>query len=767
MTRPALDAGRVSAYLDRLGSPELRHDAEGLARLQSAHLMAVPFHNLLLLANDGQPWSLPPLPQVVDGAIAGLGGNCDRTTPPFAALLSAIGFDAHLAAATVRERGDHFVCIVHIDGRRHLCDVGNGHPYLRPWDLDGPAQEQAFVGWRFRFEPAAPEGPTLLRVFPDGSQRPVYVVDPTPQAYDAFRPMVIEHYTRPGFGPFLTGLRATRIQPDAMLTLRDQEYARDTRFGRSVRRLAGREGVQALLTERIGLPAGLVRAALEVLHRRHPELLEEPRWWALGRGRCQDSAGEPPPPRDAVPDVLVSVATVGRPASVRRLLDTLRDELRASGYPGRVGVLLVENHAPAEPAPGIEPQPFPIHTVPIDALRPALDRAAAAGVLPPPGERPPAPIGAAREAQIAALHAHLHTPNDALPHPSRHPVVVWMVDDDVAFQQLGPHGQIARHTNLLYRAARMWSALPQHAVVLGTFTGDPPIPGLDTLGGQLHDLAESLALMLRLGPDAGWTPPPPPPPTFDAYYDLTEARAPDAQGVWPYAPRRAGARVREVALELLRDLPRLVDGQQLTRPLVWDGHEADPRPSLRRGGNTLFLDLDALFRWPTPALAAADGVTTRRADTVWAALAQADDPCAVVEATLPLLHGREDQAASAGHPTSEGAAHRAAAQVRGVALARAVAEGRPVEEELPAREARVRAHRRLLRVRLANLRVAVHRLTAWGEPELDLAVVQADAVLDTLDGMAAAGDPTPGDPAELRAFLAGLPDAVRAWRGGW
>jgi arylamine N-acetyltransferase len=110
--------------------------------------MAVPFHNLLLLANDGRPWGLQALHEVVDEAIAGVGGNCDRTTPPFTALLQAVGFDARLAAATVREPGDHFVSIVHVDGERFLCDVGNGHPYLRPWDLDGPVQEQSFQGWR-------------------------------------------------------------------------------------------------------------------------------------------------------------------------------------------------------------------------------------------------------------------------------------------------------------------------------------------------------------------------------------------------------------------------------------------------------------------------------------------------------------------------------------------------------------------------------------------------------------------------------------------
>ena len=765
--RPAeLDNWRVDAYLARLGTPEVRHDAVGLARLQAAHLMAVPFHNLLLLANDGRPWGLQPLHQVVDEAIAGVGGNCDRTTPPFAALLRAVGFDTWLAAATVREPGDHFVCVVRLDGHRFLCDVGNGHPYLRPWNLDGPAQEQSFQGWRFRFDPAAPRGPTLLRELPDGAVKTVYVVDPAPCTYDDFAPMVTAHYTRAEFGPFLNGLRAVGIRLDVVLTLRDADYARDTRFGRTVRRVAGREAVRALLTERFVLPSPLVDDALEVIGRRRPELFVEPRWFALGRGHALDSVGVEPPAREDVPDVLVSLATVGRGPAVRRLLDSLGEEVRASRYPGRVGVLIVENHDLAEAVHEPDPSGIAVHRVAIKDTRRALDRAAEAGVLPPVGDRLPLPIGAAREAQLAALRAHLDAPVGRLPHPSEHPLVVWMVDDDLSFQQLDPRGRIARHTHLLFRVARFWSGLPQHGVVLGSFTGDPPVPGLDSLGGQLHDLVENLSRMLRHGPEAAWDPPTAPPPTFDAYYDLTEAPAVLRDYVWPYTPQWAGAPIRDVALQLLHDLPRLVDGQQLTRPLVWDGTDVAPQPSLRRGGNALFLDLDALFRWPTPVLTTADGVTTRRGDTVWAALAQAEEPGTVVEATLPLLHGREGQAARPADLPTEQAVHTTA-QVRGVVLARAVAGARDVGHELPAREARVTAQRRELRRRLVDLRQQVLELRAWSAPNLDVSVAEGLKVLDTLDRLASAGEPLPGDPGELNAFLARLPEAVRAWRGGW
>jgi arylamine N-acetyltransferase len=762
-----LDGDRVDAYLARLGVPEVQHDVAGLAMLQSAHLMSVPFHNLLLLASDGRFQELPALQEVVDDAIAGVGGVSDRTTPPFAALLKAVGFDAQLAAATVQAPGDHLVCVVKTGGQRFLCDVGNGHPYLRPWALDGALQEQSFHGWTFRFDPLAPGGPTLRRVLPNGSVEGVYVVDPTPRAYNDFAPTVGAHYMRAGAAMHDMSLRATCIQPDAVLTLEDEEYVRHSRFGRSRRRVAGRDSVSALLTERFGLCPQRVRAALHVVSLRRPELFAEPRWFSLGRGMINPGAEVDPPAHEDVPDILVCFATVGRQTSARLLLETLSEEVRESRYPGKVGVLVVENHDLQRPTYLADAPGFVVHRVPISALRPALDRAARLGVLPALGDRVPVPIGAAREAQVAAIRAHLDTPIPGLPHPAEHPVVVWMVDDDVAFQQVDENGRVGRHTHLLYRAARYWSALPGAAVVLGTFTGDPPIPALDGLGGQLRDLVANAGRLLELGPRGPWAPPPAPPPVVDAYYDLSESADSGRRAVWPYAPTQEGASVRSVALTLLTDLPRLLDGQQLTRPLLWDGRDTPPAPSLRRGGNALFLDVDALFRWPTPVLQSSDGVLTRRADTVWAALASAENPGTVVEATLPLRHVREGQSPPLSPFCGAQASADAAAQVRGVVLARSLADGRAVARELPARELKVTSQRRELCVALGDLRAQLARLADWGDAEIDAAIAQGAAVLDTLERYAAASEPPPGQAIELEAFLDALPRAIRAWRGAW
>ena len=741
---------RLDAYLAALGSPTVEHTVDGLARLQQAHLRAVPFHNLLLLANQGRPFPLQPLEAVIDHAIEGVGGNCDRTTPPFIALLTALGFDATLIAATVNELGDHFAGLVTIDGQRFLCDVGNGHPYLDPWNLDGGTQTRTWLGWTFRFEPNHPHGPTLFRQLPTGWKR-VYTVHPLPQPYGAFEGIVRAHYTRPGFGPFFSSLRAVRLTDHALLTLRDHAYGRDSRLGRSTRRLVTAEALHQALTGPFRLHPPLVADALSVLERRKPALFARPSW--------VDQVDLPVPlrvDRADVPDILVSVATIGRPEALKRLLTTLDQERRASGYPGRVGVLVVHNHDEGPPE-GTDT----VHHVPIGAAWSHLERTAELGLLPAPNALP-LPIGSAREAQLAILRAHFDAPRPGLPHPADHPTVVWMLDDDMAFAQHGPNG-VTRSTHLLFRVARAWATLPEQAVVLGTYTGDPPIPALDGLGGQLDDLTRLLRDLASVTPDSSWNPsisrrmP-------EDYYDLATAPPSGARGSW-----LVSGPAREVALDLICQLPRLLDGQQLTRPLVWDGIDHPPRSSVRRGGNTVFLDLDALFRWPTPVLGCADGVQTRRADTIWATLAGADDPAAVREITLPLLHGRAGQRPQLPRRIHADALTRRAtqattAQVRGTALARAVACGDP-EQRLRRREQRVTEHRQELVNGLERLELALCGLHVWDDAQVDAAVERAKAVVHQL--RLRSQPPTPGDPSEFTAFLDRLPTAIQAWRQAW
>jgi len=132
----------AAAYLARLGldaAPPV--DAAGLAILQQAHLVAVPFENL-------DVWEGAPTPCDEGAAIAKIverrrGGWCFELNGAFAVLLERLGFPVTRVAATVL-RGeptplpDHLTLVVALD-RPYLVDVGFGvGTPRRPLPLDGP-----------------------------------------------------------------------------------------------------------------------------------------------------------------------------------------------------------------------------------------------------------------------------------------------------------------------------------------------------------------------------------------------------------------------------------------------------------------------------------------------------------------------------------------------------------------------------------------------------------------------------------------------------
>src|SRR5262245_17714459 len=115
---------RVVDYLARLDLTmgEASCDADGLARLQEAHLRCVPFENLSI--HLGEPIQLDD-----DWIVAKLvdrrrGGFCFEMNGGFAALLDALGFDVSLHEGRVYKgdgtpgiRFDHLVLSVDLGSR--------------------------------------------------------------------------------------------------------------------------------------------------------------------------------------------------------------------------------------------------------------------------------------------------------------------------------------------------------------------------------------------------------------------------------------------------------------------------------------------------------------------------------------------------------------------------------------------------------------------------------------------------------------------------
>ncbi|WP_406097830.1 arylamine N-acetyltransferase [Kitasatospora purpeofusca] len=156
MDEPTQDAEiptdeQVAAYLARIGAERpARAGAAELARLQEAHLDAVPFENLSI--HLGEPVVLEPgalLEKVVGRR---RGGFCYELNGAFAVLLRALGYRVELLAARVfdgAEPGppfDHLALRAEADGVAWLVDVGFGRFARRPLRLDERGRQQDPAG---------------------------------------------------------------------------------------------------------------------------------------------------------------------------------------------------------------------------------------------------------------------------------------------------------------------------------------------------------------------------------------------------------------------------------------------------------------------------------------------------------------------------------------------------------------------------------------------------------------------------------------------
>ncbi|WP_420452935.1 arylamine N-acetyltransferase family protein [Ilumatobacter sp.] len=151
----------VDSHLARIGleRTDIETGGEGLARLQRAHMAAVPFENLDIALGDGVPHDVDlALERILGGR---RGGWCFALNSTFALLLEALGFDVVLLGAAVLLDGpsttiDHLALEVaggEGDLVPHLVDVGFGDSFDIPLALNdrspqdgGPARFQLIDG---------------------------------------------------------------------------------------------------------------------------------------------------------------------------------------------------------------------------------------------------------------------------------------------------------------------------------------------------------------------------------------------------------------------------------------------------------------------------------------------------------------------------------------------------------------------------------------------------------------------------------------------
>ena len=225
----------------------------------------------------------------------------------------------------------------------------------------------------------------------------------------------------------------------------------------------------------------------------------------------------------------------------------------------------------------------------------------------------------------------------------------WVLDDDVVLEGLSSGSDGATRVEQVdYISAIKGLKQTGNGVVLGEVVGDPPLPVLNCVRTQIVDLYHNLLQMASLNPDDPY------PDRLqedrqqrleapDYYYDLSGAHTNHLESPFWYEPIDRCASVRSALQEMVSQLPEILRGGQVFRPLA-AAVSHDPgfegRPSLNRGPNTLVFDLQALRNFPN-AVPTIEGSDTRRSDMVWSLLNHFVAGRGVVQAPLPVRQQRE------------------------------------------------------------------------------------------------------------------------------
>lgn len=161
-------AFNLPAYMERIRLPaRATVDHHGLAAVQRAHRLAIPFENLDVPLGRGIDISS----DAVFGklVVGGRGGYCFEHNRLFLDALEALGFEARPLLARVWLNGGgvppktHTLSLVTFGGEDWIADPGFGGSYTPPMPLVDGAEAEAPDGARFRLTRDAEHGWMLLR----------------------------------------------------------------------------------------------------------------------------------------------------------------------------------------------------------------------------------------------------------------------------------------------------------------------------------------------------------------------------------------------------------------------------------------------------------------------------------------------------------------------------------------------------------------------------------------------------------------------------
>lgn len=202
----------ASAVLRHLDVEMARPDLDGLDRLVDAYIRTVPWESAFRIAKraatrhrqDCPRW---PLEFWRDALDRGGGGTCFESNYAFFSLLRALGYEGYLTINDMGESvGCHTACVIHLEAKRWLVDVGIPLHVPIPLDTTAPTRR---VG-PFHTYTISPHGDGTFEVSRDRHPNPyVFTLVDQPRTDGDYRAATTADYGPDGH--FLDRVIVTKV----------------------------------------------------------------------------------------------------------------------------------------------------------------------------------------------------------------------------------------------------------------------------------------------------------------------------------------------------------------------------------------------------------------------------------------------------------------------------------------------------------------------------------------------------------------------------
>ena len=207
----------IKDFLDRIEVKKSEPSEEFLKMIVSGILEHIPFQNITMLTNER---TRPSKEMIKSDMLSGMGGLCTVRNPFLHEFLRALGFNVRFISSTMGKPDCHISLIANINGIDWWVDVGNGFPYLEPIMIgDTSVKSNWFMEYKLVFDN------NKYHVYHKSNESTWYSnhnFTLEEVEYSVFDKMHELHYSQPGWGPFLTGLRVNRFWKDGGVIIRDE-----------------------------------------------------------------------------------------------------------------------------------------------------------------------------------------------------------------------------------------------------------------------------------------------------------------------------------------------------------------------------------------------------------------------------------------------------------------------------------------------------------------------------------------------------------------